>query len=107
MPRGGDAVLAHRHATGEGDFLGDLVLGQDAAVAGFGALAELDLDHPHLRAARLGGEAFRVELAVAGAAAEVAAAQFPDQVAAVLAVVGADAALAGVVVEVAELGALV
>ncbi|MCY1179726.1 hypothetical protein D9M73_201400 [compost metagenome] len=76
-------------------------------MAGFGALAELDLDHPHLRGAGLGGEAFRVELAVTGAAAEVAATQFPDQVAAVLAVVGADAAFAGVVIEVAELGALV
>jgi hypothetical protein len=102
-----DAVLAHGHAAGAGDFRGDLVLGQDAAVAGLGALAELDLDHLHLRIAGLGGEALGVEAAVVGAAAEVAAAQLPHQVAAVLAVVGADAALAGVVVEVAEPGALV
>lgn len=46
-------------------------------------------------------------MAVAGTAAEVAAAQFPGQVAAVFAVVGADAAFAGVVGEVTQLGALV
>jgi hypothetical protein len=60
-----DAVFAHQHAAGVGDFLGDLVLGQDAAVARLGALAHLDFDHPHLRVLRLGGEAFRVEAAVA------------------------------------------
>ncbi|MCY1517498.1 hypothetical protein D9M68_521800 [compost metagenome] len=76
-------------------------------MAGLGALAELDLDHPHLWVARLFGEALGVERAVLGAAAEIAAAQFPDQVAAVLAVVGADAAFAGVVVEAAEPRALV
>ena len=43
--------------------------------------------------------------AVAVAAAEVAGADLPDDVAAVLAVVGADAALAGVVREAALLGA--
>jgi hypothetical protein len=75
---------------------GDLVLGQDAAMAGLGTLADLDLDHLHLRVLRLGGEAFGVEAPVLGAAAEIAAAQFPDQVAAVFAVVGADAAFAGV-----------
>ncbi len=76
-------------------------------MAGFGALAHLDFDHPHLRVLRLHGEALGVEAAVAGAAAEVAAAQFPGQVAAVFAVIGADAAFAGVMGEVAELGALV
>ncbi|MNZ28874.1 hypothetical protein D3C78_461140 [compost metagenome] len=76
-------------------------------MAGLGALAHLDLDHPHLWAARLGGEAFGVETPVRRAAAEVATAQFPDQVATVLAVIGADAAFAGVMVEIAQLGALV
>lgn len=47
-------------------------------MAGFGALAHLDLDHAHLRAARLGGEAFGVEAPVWRAATEVATAQFPD-----------------------------
>lgn len=70
-------------------------------------MANLDFDHPHLRAACLGGKAFGVEAPVWRAAPEVAAAQFPDQVAAMLAVIGADAAFAGVMVEVAQLGALV
>ena len=46
-----------------------------------------------------------IEAAVAVAAAEIAGADFPDDVAAVLAVIGADAALAGVVREAALLGA--
>ena len=58
-------------------------------------------------ARRLRGEALRDELAVRVAAAEIAAADLPDEVAAMLAVVAADAAFAGVVGEVAELGALV
>lgn len=70
-------------------------------------MAHLDFDHAHLRAARLGGEAFGVETPVRRAATEVAAAQFPDQVAAMLAVIRADTAFAGVMVEVAQLGALV
>src|SRR5699024_4447194 len=92
-----DTVAVARNAAHGGDLRSDLVLRQDAAVAGLGALAELDLDHPHLRLLRLGGEALRIECAVLGAAAEVAAAQLPDQVAAMLAVVRADAAFAGVV----------
>ena len=76
-------------------------------MARFGALAHLDFDHAHLRVLRLHGETFRVETAVAGAAAEVAAAQFPGQVAAVFTVIGADAAFAGVVGKVAKLRALV
>ncbi|MNF80639.1 hypothetical protein D3C84_628860 [compost metagenome] len=76
-------------------------------MAGFGALAHLDFNHSHLRRLCLRGEAFRVESAVGGAAAEVTAAQFPGQVATVLAVIRADAALAGVMGEVAEFGTLV
>lgn len=102
VARGRDAVLTHRYAAGVGDFLGDLVLGQDAAMARFGALAELDLDHLHLRAGGLGGETLGIEATVRGTATEVAAAQLPDQITAVLAVVGADAAFTSVVVELAE-----
>jgi hypothetical protein len=40
------------------------VLGQDAAMAGLGTLAELDFNHLHLRVLRLGGKAFRVEMPV-------------------------------------------
>ncbi|MOA29319.1 hypothetical protein D3C78_1503270 [compost metagenome] len=76
-------------------------------MAGLGALAHLDFDHPHLRVLCLGGEALRVETSVGGAAAEIAAAQLPGQVAAVFAVIGADAAFTGVMGEVAEFGALV
>ncbi|MCY1427911.1 hypothetical protein D9M71_437790 [compost metagenome] len=94
--RRGDAVLAHAHTTGLGNLGADLVPRQDAAVARLGALAELDLDHLHLWRARLLGETLRVEAAVLGAAAEVATADFPDQVTAMFAVVRADAAFAGV-----------
>ena len=50
---------------------------------------------------------FGIEAAVAVAATEIAGSDFPDDVAAVLAVVGTDAALAGVMREVAFLGARV
>src|SRR3546814_6511577 len=85
MPRRRDAVQPLRHAAGGGDLGTDLGPGQHAAVAGLGALRELELDHLHLRIARVGGETFLAEAAVLLAAAEVARADFPDQVAAVLA----------------------
>ncbi len=72
-------------------------------MAGLGALRELDLDHLHLRVARLRGEALLAEAARLVAATEVARADFPDQVAAGLAVVGRDRAFAGIVVEAALL----
>src|SRR3546814_16873805 len=70
-------------------------------MAGFGALAQLDLDHPHLVDLRRVAEAFGVEATGAVARAEIAAAEFPHDVAAMRAVIGADAALAGVVLEAA------
>src|SRR3546814_15746275 len=76
---------------------------QDAAMAGFGALAQLDLDHPHLVDLRRVAEAFGVEATGAVARAEIAAAEFPHDVAAMRAVIGAEAALAGVVIEAAGL----
>jgi hypothetical protein len=82
---------------------GDLGCRQHAAVAGLGALRQLQLDHLDLRRGGVGGEALFREAAVVVAAAEVAGADFPDQVAAVLAVVRADAAFAGVVHEAARL----
>ena len=102
-----DAVLAHGDTPRVSDFPGDLVLGQDAAVAGFGALTHLDFNHADLRVLRLFGKPLRVETAVFGAAAEIAAAQLPREVAAIFAVVRADAAFAGVMGEVAEFGAFV
>ena len=74
-------------------------------MAGLGALADLELDHLDLVVAGDAGEFVRIEGAVAVAAAEIAGADFPDDVAAVLAVIGADAALAGVMGEAALLGA--
>jgi hypothetical protein len=105
--RRADAVHAHRHAARGGDLGRDLGARQHAAVAGLGALAELELDHLHLRVAALAANLLLAEAAVVVAAAEVARADLPDQVAAVHAVVLADRAFAGVVREAAALGAAV
>jgi len=102
-----NAVFAHRYTAGFGDFLGDLVLGQDATVARFGTLAHLDFDHAHLRGAGLGGKALRVETPVRGAAAEIATAQFPGQVAAMFAVIGTDTAFTRVVGKITEFCTLI
>ena len=72
-------------------------------MARLGALRELDLDHPDLRRSRLFCEAFRIEPTVVCPAAEIAAADFPDEIAA-LAVVRTDAAFAGIVIEAAARG---
>ena len=56
-----DAVLALRDAADRGDFRRHLGGRQDAAVAGLGALAELDLDHLDLLVGGDGGEISRVE----------------------------------------------
>ena len=107
MARWADARHPHRHATRRGDFRRHLGAGQHAAMARLGALAELELDHLDLRVGGVGDEAFFVERTVVVAAAEVARADLPDQVAAMLAVVAADGAFAGVVREMAALGAAV
>src|SRR5262249_12706249 len=99
-----DAVDADRNAARLGDLGRHLGAGQPAAVPGLGPWRQLDLDHFPLRLLRLLGEALGAEAAVVVAAAEIAAAELPDQVTAILAVIAADAALAGVVGEAAELG---
>ena len=71
-------------------------------MSGLGPLRELDLDHLDARGLRPHLEAFRVELPLLGAASEVTRADLPNEVTA-LKMVGADAALAGVVVELAQL----
>src|SRR6202012_5715960 len=108
------AVGGGRHAVpvaadpaGLGDLGGDLRHGEHAAVAGLGALAELDLDHLDLGIDRLGGEAVRIEAAFGRAATEIAGGHLPDDVAAVHPVVPADRAFAGVVGEAAQVSALV
>ena len=75
---------------------------QHAADAGLGALAELERDALDVVVRGLVAELGRVEAAVLGARAEVAAADLPDEVAAVLEVVLRQAALAGVVREAAQ-----
>ena len=76
-------------------------------MAGFGALAELDLYHLDLRIGGVGDEFLFAERAVRIAAAEVARGHLPDQIAAMHAVVLADRAFARVVDEAAHLRALV
>ena len=56
-----DAIPAHRHAANGGDFRRDLGRRQHAAMAGLGALAQLDLDHPDLRVFRRRGEMLRAK----------------------------------------------
>ena len=59
-------------------------------MAGLGALRELDLDHLDLGIGGLGGEPLGREAAILVAAAEIAAADLPDDVAAELLVIAAD-----------------
>ena len=73
----------------------------------FGTLAEFDFNHLDLRFAGLIDKALGAEAALVVAATEVARTYFPDQVAAVYAVVARDRALAGVVRKAAHFGALV
>ena len=107
VPRRRDAVPVLGNAAGRGNLGTDLVFGQDSTMARFGALAQFDLDHLHLGPACLDGEAFGIECTVLVSAAKIATAQLPDQVPAVFQVVRADAALPGVMGEVAQLRALV
>ena len=105
MRGGRDAILAERHAARLADLGRDLGGRQHAAMARLGALGELDLDHLDLGIGGLLAELLGVEAALGGAAAEIARADLPDDVAAALAVVARDAALAGIVGEAAGLGA--
>src|SRR5262245_24593440 len=107
MARRRDAVDAERYAARFRDLRRHLGGRQHAAVAGLGALRQLDLDHLDLRVLRLRGKAVGRERAVVIAAAEIAAAELPDQVAAELAVITADAAFASVVREPSKLGPLI
>ena len=99
------AVHADRNAARLRDLGRDFRAGQHAAVTGLGPLRQFEFDHPHLRIHRLGGELLRIEPPLCVAAAEIARADLPDQVASVLAVVAGDRALAGIVIEPAALGA--
>src|SRR6202035_1886203 len=98
-----NAVLAHRDASDLGYLFGDLGRRQHAAMAGLGALADLEFDHLDLIVGGDAGEFFRIERTVAVAATEISGADLPNEITAVLAVIGTDAALAGVVREAALL----
>src|SRR6187402_3931617 len=74
-------------------------------MSGFGTLADLEFDHLDLVVGCDAGEFFRVERAVAVAAAEIAGADLPDDVPAVFAMIGTDTALAGIMRETALPGA--
>src|SRR3569623_492719 len=74
-------------------------------MAGLGALADLELDHLDLIVAGDAREGLRIEGAVKMATAEIPGADFPDDVAAHLAMIGTDTAFTGVVGEAALLRA--
>ena len=105
VPRRRDAILVHGHATDLGDLFRNLRRRQHAAMTGLGALADLELHHLDLIGGGHPRELFRIERAVAVAAAEISGADLPDQVAAVLLVIGTDAALAGIMRKAALFGA--
>src|SRR5690606_14312000 len=96
-----------RHAARLCDFSGDFCRRQNAAMAGLCALTQFHLDHLDLRIGGLSGEFLRIELSLAGATAEITAADLPDKIAAEFAVIGRDAALARVMRETAKRSALV
>src|SRR3981081_923476 len=99
-----DAVLAHADASDLGNFLGDLGGRKDATVSGLGALTDLELDHLDLIVGGDAREFFRIERAVAVAATEISGTDLPNQITAVLAMIGTDTALAGVMREAALFG---
>src|ERR1700730_2841037 len=105
MGRRRNAVLAHGDASDLGNFLGHLGGGKHAAMSRLGALADLEFDHLDLIVASDAREFLRIERAIAVAATEISGTDLPDQIAAVLAMIGADTALAGVMREIALLGA--
>ena len=82
-----NAIRALNEGARRGDFRGNFWRGQHAAMSGLRALRELELDHLDLRQLRFVRETRFAEHAGTLAGAEITRAQFPDDVAAVLAVV--------------------
>src|SRR5699024_3140314 len=76
-------------------------------MTGLGPLTDLDLDHLDLWINRLLGKALGAEGAILVATAEIARTDLPDQVAAMLSMIPADAALARIMGKTAIPGALV
>ena len=96
-----------RHLPRLGDLVGHLGRRQQSAMAGLGALAQLDFGHLDCIVLRLVAEALRVEIAVLVARPEIARAKFPHHIAAMLEVVFGEATLTRVVIEIADLRAQV
>src|SRR5205807_782355 len=96
-----DEVLAHWDAPDLGNLFRNLGRRQHSAMPGLGALADLELHHLDLTVGCNAREFVRIEVAVSVAATEIAGSDLPDYVAAILAVIRADAALAGIVREAA------
>ena len=95
------------HMTDRGDLLGIFCRGQDAAVTGLCTLREFYLDHLYALEAGLLSKEVRIKVAEFIATAEVPRPDLPYQIAAVLQVVWADPALAGILSKTTELCAFV
>ena len=93
----GNAVFSKRHAACRGNLGRYFGRRQHPAMPRLGALAQLVADQFDLIACCPCGELLQTEAAVGGTAAEIARADFPDDVAAHLAMVRAEAAFPGVV----------
>jgi hypothetical protein len=100
-----NARWLHGDASDFGNLLGDLGGRKHAAMSGLGALADLEFDHLDLIVVGDAREFFRVEPAIAMAATEISGPDLPNKIAAVLAMIGTDTALAGVMREAALFGA--
>ena len=92
-----DAVPALLYAADGRDLGGDFGRQQHAALPGFGALTELNLNHLDLRQGGFARELDRIKAAFDRPAAEIATGDLPDQVTAAGQVIGRNTALAGVV----------
>ena len=104
MARWRNTIGPHRNTACLRNLGRHLRTGQHAAVPGLGALREFDLDHLDLGMGCLGSKAVRVELPVARSATKVSAADLPDQIAAMFAVMDRNRALTRVMRETTELG---
>ncbi len=106
VPRRREHRLARWYAPDLCDLGCHLDRREDPAVPGLGPLGQFEFDHADGLSRGLVLEHLRVELAVRGAAAEVAGTDLPYDVTALL-VMGAVPALTGILVEAGELGAFV
>jgi hypothetical protein len=70
-------------------------------MSGLGALTNLEFDHLNLIVDGNADEFVRIEAAIGVTAAEIARPDLPDQIAALFSMIGADAALAGIMREAA------